>query len=172
MAAGIEEVVAPLGTALTEVQAQLVTRYAQKVYLLYDADAPGQKAAFRSGDELLRQGAAVHVVSLPDGEDPDSYVATHGADGLRARLDEAVDLFERKVQILERAGWFVSLRQDAEYFRSSPLQRVALVYVDRKGVVTPVHETSTPTWAVPAPVGRKIAFPDGALTGNAILIER
>ncbi len=109
MAAGIEEVVAPLGTALTEAQAQLVTRYAQKVYLLYDADAPGQKAAFRSGDELLRQGAAVHVVSLPDGEDPDSYVATHGADGLRARLAEAVDLFERKVQILERAGWFGDL---------------------------------------------------------------
>ncbi len=109
MAAGIEEVVAPLGTALTETQAQLVTRYAQKVYLLYDADPPGQKAAFRSGDELLRQGAAVHVVTLPDGEDPDSYVAHHGADGLRARLGEAVDLFERKVQILERAGWFGDL---------------------------------------------------------------
>jgi len=109
MAAGIEEVVAPLGTALTEAQAQLVTRYAQKVYLLYDADAAGQKAAFRSGDELLRQGAAVHVVSLPDGEDPDSYVARHGADALRARLGEAVDLFERKVQILERAGWFGDL---------------------------------------------------------------
>lgn len=109
MAAGIEEVVAPLGTALTEAQAQLVTRYARKVYLLYDADAPGQKAAFRSGDELLRQGAAVHVVTLPDGEDPDSYVAKHGADALRARLADAVDLFERKVQILDRAGWFGDL---------------------------------------------------------------
>ncbi|NUQ20716.1 MAG: DNA primase [Gemmatimonadaceae bacterium] len=109
MAAGVEEVVAPLGTAMTEDQARLVTRYAKKVYLLYDADAPGQKAAFRSGDELLRQGAAVHVVTLPDGEDPDSYVARHGADGLRARLGEAVDLFERKVQILERAGWFGDL---------------------------------------------------------------
>ncbi|HEX2779126.1 MAG TPA: DNA primase, partial [Gemmatimonadaceae bacterium] len=109
MAAGIDEVVAPLGTALTEDQARLVTRYAKKVYLLYDADAPGQKAAFRSGDELLRQGAAVHVVTLPDGEDPDSYVAKHGAEGLRARLGDAVDLFERKVQILERAGWFGDL---------------------------------------------------------------
>ncbi|NUO64563.1 MAG: DNA primase [Gemmatimonadaceae bacterium] len=109
MAAGVDEVVAPLGTALTEEQARLVTRYAKKVYLLYDADAPGQKAAFRSGDELLRQGAAVHVVTLPEGEDPDSYVAKHGAEGLRARLGEAVDLFERKVQILERAGWFGDL---------------------------------------------------------------
>jgi DNA primase len=109
VAAGIEEVVAPLGTALTEAQAALVTRYAKNVYLLYDADAPGQKAAFRSGDELLRQGAAVFVVSLPDGEDPDTYVAKHGADALRARLGDASDIFERKVQILERAGWFADL---------------------------------------------------------------
>ena len=109
ISAGVEEVVAPLGTALTEAQAALVVRYAKDVYLLYDADAPGQRAAFRSGDELLRQGAAVFIVSLPDGEDPDTYVATHGPDALRARLGEAADIFERKVQILERAGWFADL---------------------------------------------------------------
>jgi DNA primase len=109
VAAGVDEVVAPLGTALTEAQAALVVRYAKNVYLLYDADAPGQKAAFRSGDELLRQGAAVFVVTLPNGEDPDTYVAKHGADGLRARLGEASDVFERKVRILERAGWFGDL---------------------------------------------------------------
>ena len=109
MTAGVDEVVAPLGTALTEAQAALVTRYAKSVYLLYDGDAPGQKAAFRSGDELLRQGAAVFIVTLPDGEDPDTYVAKHGADALRARLGEASDVFERKVQILERAGWFGDL---------------------------------------------------------------
>ena len=109
MAAGVEEVVAPLGTALTEAQAALVVRYAKRVYLLYDADTAGQKAAFRSGDELLRQGAAVSVVTLPDGEDPDTYVAAHGVDALRARLGEASDIFDRKVQILERAGWFADL---------------------------------------------------------------
>jgi DNA primase len=109
MNAGVDEVVAPLGTALTEAQAALVARYAKNVFLLYDADAPGQKAAFRSGDELLRQGAAVFIVSLPDGEDPDTYVAKHGPDALRARLGEASDVFERKVQILERAGWFADL---------------------------------------------------------------
>jgi DNA primase len=109
MAAGVEEVVAPLGTALTEAQAALVVKYAKNVYLLYDGDTPGQKAAFRSGDELLRQGAAVFVVTLPEGEDPDTYVAAHGPDALRARLSDAVDVFERKVQILERAGWFADL---------------------------------------------------------------
>jgi DNA primase len=109
--AGIESVVAPMGTALTEDQARLVRRYTDRVYLLYDSDKAGLKATFRSGDELLRQGASVQVVTLPDGEDPDSYVRQHGARGLEARLAESIDLFERKIQLLERGGWFSDLRR-------------------------------------------------------------
>ena len=56
-AAGIEAVVAPLGTALTNEQAQLLVRYSTNVYLLYDSDQAGLKATFRSGDELLAEGA-------------------------------------------------------------------------------------------------------------------
>ena len=64
--AGIEEVVAPLGTALTDEQAQLLVRYAPEVFLLYDSDEAGQKATFRSGLELLGHKATVRVVTLPD----------------------------------------------------------------------------------------------------------
>jgi len=109
--AGIESVVAPMGTALTEDQARLVRRYTERVYLLYDSDKAGLKATFRSGDELLRQGASVQVVTLPDGEDPDSFVREHGARGLEARLAESIDLFERKIQLLDRGGWFSDLRR-------------------------------------------------------------
>jgi len=109
--AGIESVVAPMGTALTEDQAKLVRRYTDRVYLLYDSDKAGLKATFRSGDELLRQGASVQVVTLPDGEDPDSFVRTHGARGLEQKLTESIDLFERKIQLLERGGWFSDLRR-------------------------------------------------------------
>ena len=108
--AGLEEVVAPLGTALTEEQAQLLTRYATSVFLLYDSDEAGQKATFRSGLELLRAKAAVHVVSLPDGEDPDTYVRTHGRAVMESQLGNAIDLFDRQVQLLERRGWFSDLR--------------------------------------------------------------
>lgn len=108
--AGIEEVVAPLGTALTEEQAQLLTRYATSVFLLYDSDEAGQKATFRSGLELLRAKATVHVVSLPDGEDPDTFVRTHGRAAMEAQLGDAIDLFDRQVQLLERRGWFADLR--------------------------------------------------------------
>lgn len=108
--AGIEEVVAPLGTALTEEQAQLLTRYASSVFLLYDSDEAGQKATFRSGLELLRAKASVQVVSLPDGEDPDTYVRSKGRSAMEAQLGNAIDLFDRQVQLLERRGWFADLR--------------------------------------------------------------
>jgi DNA primase len=111
VAAGVESVVAPLGTALTEDQAALLTRYTRNVYLLYDSDAAGQRATFRAGDALLAKAASVQVVTLPDGDDPDSFVAKHGAAGLEAQLASSVDIFDRKVQILERAGYFASLRQ-------------------------------------------------------------
>ncbi len=109
--AGVESVVAPMGTALTDEQAKLVRRYTQRVYLLYDSDKAGLKATFRSGDELLAQGASVQVVTLPDGEDPDTFVRTHGARGLEAQLVSSIDVFERKIQLLERGGWFADLRK-------------------------------------------------------------
>jgi DNA primase len=109
--AGIESAVAPMGTALTEEQAKLVKRYTERVFLLYDSDKAGLKATFRSGDELLRQGASVQVVTLPEGDDPDTFVRRQGAKGLEAQLASSIDLFERKIQILERGGWFADLRR-------------------------------------------------------------
>jgi DNA primase len=109
--AGIESAVAPMGTALTEDQAKLIRRYTDRVFLLYDSDKAGLKATFRSGDELLRQGAAVQVVTLPEGEDPDSFVRAHGARGLESQLAASIDVFERKIQLLDRGGWFADLRK-------------------------------------------------------------
>lgn len=106
---GIAEVVAPLGTALTEEQAALIVRYASEVFLLYDSDEAGLKATFRSGLELLRHGAAVRVVSLPSGEDPDTFVRAHGGAALEAALHDAVDVFDLQVDLLTRRGWFADL---------------------------------------------------------------
>jgi DNA primase len=111
MAAGIESVVAPLGTALTEPQAELIRKYTTTVFLLYDSDQAGLKATFRAGDVLLRQGFKVHVVTLPEGDDPDTFVSRFGREGLETQLTSAVDVFERKLQILQRGGWFSDLRR-------------------------------------------------------------
>jgi DNA primase len=107
--AGIEEVAAPLGTGLTPEQAQLVKRHAPHVILLYDSDEAGLRATFRAGDELLREALRVSVATLPPGEDPDTLVQQRGAAGLEELLKDAVDVLERKIQILERKGFFGTL---------------------------------------------------------------
>ena len=107
--AGIEEVVAPMGTGLTADQAELLRRYAPQVLLCYDSDDAGLRATFRAGDELLRAGVRVAVATLPEGDDPDTLVRRSGAAGLEAILRDAVDVLERKIQILERKRFFETL---------------------------------------------------------------
>jgi len=113
--AGIEHVVAPLGTALTTEQAALIKRLAPTAVLLYDSDKAGLRATFRAGDELLQHGVRVRVATLPEGEDPDSLVRAGGAEALEALLKDAIDVLERKIQLLDRRGWFegVEHRRDA-----------------------------------------------------------
>jgi DNA primase len=113
--AGVEHVVAPLGTALTPDQAALLKRYAPAATLLYDSDRAGLQATFRAGDELLRHSVRVRVATLPPGEDPDTLVKAGGAEALDQVLGDAVDLFERKIQLMERKGYFEGFehRRDA-----------------------------------------------------------
>ena len=106
---GLKTGVAPLGTALTPEQAQLLARYAKKVYLLYDSDAAGLRATFRAGDTLLAAGVHPLVVTLPDGEDPDSVLRERGAGALRRLIEDAVDVLDRKLQILERQGYLETI---------------------------------------------------------------
>jgi DNA primase len=104
--AGIEHVVAPLGTALTPDQGTLLRRFAPAAILLYDSDQAGLRATFRAGDELLRHGLRVRVATMPAGEDPDTLVRQGGAGALEPLLRDAMDLLERKLQLLEQKGWF------------------------------------------------------------------
>lgn len=113
--AGVENVVAPLGTALTPDQAALLKRFAPAATILYDSDLPGLRATFRAGDELLRHGIRVRVATLPPDEDPDTLVRKGGLTALESVLGDAIDLLERKIQLLERKGFFegVEHRRDA-----------------------------------------------------------
>ncbi|MFL5509730.1 MAG: toprim domain-containing protein, partial [Gemmatimonadaceae bacterium] len=111
MTAGVTTVVAPMGTALTEWQSAALRKLTKNVFLLYDSDRAGLQATFRSGDELLRQGAAVRVVTLPEGDDPDTFVKKNGAAALSAALRDAIDVFDRKIQLLERAGMFAEVQK-------------------------------------------------------------
>jgi len=86
---GVNEVVATCGTALTAAHARLIRRFTDKVVLNFDQDDAGQNAARKSLDLLLEEGLKVHVVELPAGDDPDTFLKAQGGDAYRARLDAA-----------------------------------------------------------------------------------
>lgn len=76
---GIENVVASSGTSLTHEQAHLIHRFTRNITVIYDSDAAGIKASLRGIDILLAEGLSVKVLSLPDGDDPDSYAQSHSS---------------------------------------------------------------------------------------------
>lgn len=103
---GLQNAIAPLGTAFTEHHARLLKRYTDTAILCFDADAAGHKAAQRAFAILVPAGIHVRCASMPDGEDPDSYIQKHGADSFRELLNKADDFFDYK---LSHASKFMDL---------------------------------------------------------------
>jgi DNA primase len=97
-ARGVENVVAPLGTAFTIDQARLLRRYASHVTLLFDGDAAGQKAARAAEEPCEEAGLDAKVALLPDRSDPDDFVRARGVDALRHVVSNARGLFEYLVE--------------------------------------------------------------------------
>lgn len=89
--AGIENVVATCGTALTPEQASLMKRYVPEVVLVYDGDAAGVQAALKGTGVLTAAGLRVRAMALPDNQDPDDFIRDAGAEAFRALLAEASD---------------------------------------------------------------------------------
>ena len=86
--AGIENVVANSGTALSVYQIKLLRRFTQNIILLYDGDEAGIHAAMRGTDMLLAEGMNIKVLLLPDGDDPDSFSKKHSAQELKDYIDK------------------------------------------------------------------------------------
>ncbi len=99
--AGFKNVVASMGTSLTKEQARLVKRYTDNVYISYDGDFAGQKADLRGLEILSEEALHVHVVPMPDGQDPDD-VARQGKEAYQKCLDNAMPLIDYKIHALER----------------------------------------------------------------------
>lgn len=152
---GFTHSLATLGTAFTEDHAARLKRLAERVYLMFDSDSAGVRAALRAGEALLGAGIPTLVVSLPQGEDPDSLLRTQGAEALQRAIDAAtpIALFgieqifrelagERnplelepavKAQIVERGlSWAISL--------PSELDRMACL--EKLAPLTPAYLTS------------------------------
>lgn len=99
--AGIKEVVASSGTALTKDQVKLIKRYTNNITILYDGDPAGIKASFRGIDLVLEEGMHVKVVLFPEGEDPDSFSKKLPADELKTYITKnAKDFIRFKTSVL------------------------------------------------------------------------
>ena len=96
--AGFKNVVASMGTSLTQEQARLLKRYTDNVLISYDGDGAGQKANMRGLEILKEAGLNVKVVPLPEGLDPDDVIKQRGADGYKACLASAMPLIDYKLK--------------------------------------------------------------------------
>ncbi|HYY28821.1 MAG TPA: DNA primase [Chthoniobacterales bacterium] len=95
--AGIQNVVAPQGTALTDRHASLLHRFADSAILFFDADPAGEKAAERALEVLFAAGFQVRIGEMPSGEDPDSMIRKFGAEAFRDRINGAEDFFDFQI---------------------------------------------------------------------------
>jgi DNA primase len=101
---GVENAIAPLGTAFTSQHARILKRYAQTAVLCFDADLAGMKACERAFRELAPEGLSVKVVELPAGDDPDTFLKAHGVEGFRKEIAEARDFFDFKIEAGRKSG--------------------------------------------------------------------
>ncbi len=116
--AGVENVVAASGTSLTAEQLQLLRRYTTSIVLLFDADTAGKNATMRGIELAIEAGFDVSTVVLPAGEDPDSFLRTHGVEAFTAALEHRQTFIEAKAQFFEEQGAFRDPGRMAQAARS------------------------------------------------------
>lgn len=127
--AGVETAVATCGTAMARDHASLITRYTNRVVLVFDSDLAGEKATERGIDVLIEGGVDVAVARLPDGEDPDTFVRKFGPDEFRRRIGEARSFLEFRARVMQNRGDFDSPDRQTEAIRS--LVRTIALMPDR-----------------------------------------
>ena len=91
---GYTNSVASLGTALTDSQISVLSRFTENIYMLYDGDGSGRKAAIRAAGRVLGRGCNVKIIGLPEEHDPDSYIRNNGAASMQKMIDEAKPIAE------------------------------------------------------------------------------
>lgn len=111
---GVRNAVATLGTALTEGHLRLMRRFADKLVLIFDPDPAGVKASIRGFDLFVASGMKVNVVSLPDNDDPDTFLQKHGPEVFAARLRQSVKFMDFVLAQVVTKGSAASIDEKVE----------------------------------------------------------
>jgi DNA primase len=114
---GIKNVVASSGTALTEEQVKLISRYTKKVYVLFDSDTAGISAAKRGTEIILQGGLDLDVVTLPESEDPDSFIAKEGKQEFERYLKSGKSIIVFISELYEKEGRLSGVEGKTEFIR-------------------------------------------------------
>lgn len=114
---GIHNVVASSGTALTVEQVQLISRYTKNVVMVYDADLAGIKATKRGIELILEAGLDLAVVTLPEGEDPDSIIREKGREEFEIHLNKRKSIIEFISRLYEKENKLSSVRDKTEFVK-------------------------------------------------------
>lgn len=118
-ASGIKNVVACMGTALTDGQARELSRMTENLYVCYDGDGAGKKATIRNVDILAKFVQNVRVISLDEGKDPDETVREGGAEAFLKKQKEALPVIEYKLKLCADANDLGSVNGRAKYVQSA-----------------------------------------------------
>ena len=114
---GVKNVAASLGTALTENQGRLLSRFTKNVVLSYDADAAGIAAAVRGIDVMRAAGCNVRILRINDGKDPDDYIRKNGREAFERLVREAVPATDFRLQVLQTGYDLTDDMQVLDYIR-------------------------------------------------------
>ena len=117
--AGFNNAVASLGTAFTSQQASLIKRYAEEVYLTYDSDQAGTKAALRAIPILKKAGLTAKVINMRPYKDPDEFIKALGKEEYQKRIEQAMNSFLFEVDVLEREFDFEDPEQKTKFFQET-----------------------------------------------------
>lgn len=117
--AGFTNAVASLGTAFTSQQASLMKRYAEEVFLSYDSDPAGTKAALRAIPILKEAGLSVKVINMNPYKDPDEFIKALGKEEYEKRIEEATNSFLFEIEVLERQFDFNDPEQKTKFFQET-----------------------------------------------------
>lgn len=119
--AGIPFAVAPCGTSLTDRQLGILRRHTRNLVMLFDADAAGQKAAFRALEIAVEQGVWPTWLSVPDGQDPDDFVREQGADAMRELIGQQRPLLDVWLESRFEAAGTDPLQRDEALSEIAPM---------------------------------------------------
>ena len=190
--AGFTNAVASLGTALTAGHASLIRRYVQEVYLTYDSDEAGTKAALRAVPILREAGISAKVIRMDPYKDPDEFIKNLGAEEFEQRIEGAKNGFMFTLEILEREYHMDSPEGKTAFFqeaarrligfqdeleRNNYIEAVAKAYriseeslkklvsktAVREGMAKPVERPKTVS-------GQPLKKEDGSLTAQKVLL--